>query len=56
MVKIHVENLYYIGTIGEVPSPGTFKNGLANAPREGAVYVVTFEFASPHLPEQWYWE
>ena len=56
ILKIHVENLYYIGTVGEVPSPAIFRNGLLNTPQEGAVWVVTFNFSAPHLPETWFWE
>ena len=56
ILTIHVENLYYIGTVGEVPAVSVFKNGLANTPGENAMWIVTYNFASHHVPEQWYWQ
>lgn len=55
ILTINLENLYYIGTVGMVPSPVAVKNALGNAVRTGDTWTVSYFFLAPCLPEQWYW-
>jgi peptide/nickel transport system substrate-binding protein len=55
ILKMNVENLYLIGTVGLAPQPVIVKNNLRNFPETG-VFDWDYRFYVPYLAETWFFE
>ncbi len=61
IIKINVDNVYTIGTVGQSPHPLIFKNTLGNVPSGDFVaktpcWVWDYRFYFTWQPEQWYFK
>ncbi len=56
ILTINLENLYYIGTVGLVPTPVVVDNRIGNVLKSEGTWTVTYGFFKPHMPEQWYFK
>ena len=55
LVKIHLDNLIIIGTVGRIPKPNVISNRLGNVPNyEIANYGYGYAFAL--RADQWYFK
>jgi peptide/nickel transport system substrate-binding protein len=55
ILKLNVENLYLIGTVGLAPQPIIVKNNLRNFPESG-VFDWDYRFYVPYLGETWFFK
>jgi peptide/nickel transport system substrate-binding protein len=54
IVTIHKNNLFFIGTVGELPQPVVVKNGFKNVPEEGIVWDDPLRTPKNARPEQFF--
>ena len=55
MMKINLDNLYLIGTVGEIPGPTIVSSKLGNVP-QFTVQSSDFSRAVPFRPDQWFFK
>ena len=56
MVKINLENLVIIGTMGSLPKPLVVKDTLTNVPAGWNVSHFNYGYDYPYRADQWFFK
>lgn len=54
LIKLNLENMTLIGTIGSLPKPVTIKDALHNVKQDMKTVHFNFGYLYPYRPDQWY--